>query len=90
MRRHAIGMMYDESSAIAQSEKIAFAAIGLARSSRPGSTLRNVHAHTARSGVRVSGEMCARKPPSGRPARRSGRGDPEDRQTSAPWSRLNA
>lgn len=53
-----IGMMYDESNAMAQSAKIACAAIGLARSSNPGRILEKVVNHTARSGVFVQGVTC--------------------------------
>lgn len=53
-----IGMMYDRSSAMAVSAKIALAAIGLARSSRPGRMLRKVVSQIARRGVVVYLETC--------------------------------
>lgn len=43
--------MYDKSKAIAVSAKMAWAATGLARSSKPGRMLRKVVNQTARSGV---------------------------------------
>lgn len=48
-------------------EKIAFAAIGLARSSRPGSILAKVESQTARSGVFVLLLFLPKKPLSGSP-----------------------
>ena len=48
-----IGIMYEKSKAIAVSAKMALAAIGLARSSRPGKMLRMVVNQIARSGVVV-------------------------------------
>ena len=53
-----IGTMYDKSNAIAVIANIAFAAIGLARSSRPGRTLNNAVNQIARIGVLVLG--CTR------------------------------
>jgi len=63
-----IGIIYDKSSAIAVSAKIAFAAIGLARSSRPGIILITVENQIARRGVCVKRELWLKKPLSGRPA----------------------
>lgn len=51
-------MMYERSRAIAQREKMALAAMGLARSSRPGRMLTNVVSHTPRSGVLVEAATC--------------------------------
>jgi hypothetical protein len=48
-------------------EKIALAAIGLARSSNPGRMLAMVENQTARRGVWVISEVFPKKPPSGRP-----------------------
>lgn len=62
-----IGMMYDKSSAIAVSAKIALAATGLARSRRPGRIENTVVNQIARSGVVVNRLTCPKYPPSGRP-----------------------
>ena len=48
-------------------EKTALAAIGLARSRRPGRTLTKVVNQMACKGVRVFFEFLPKKPPSGRP-----------------------
>ena len=48
-----MGMMYEKSRAMAVSAKIALAAMGLARSNRPGRILRMVVNQIARSGVVV-------------------------------------
>jgi len=52
---------------MAVSEKIAFAAIGLARSRRPGRIPMQVESHTARKGVPVVLLFLPKKPRSGRP-----------------------
>lgn len=62
-----IGTMYDKSNAIAVIAKIAFAATGLARSSRPGSTLNSVVNQIARIGVFVVLFTRPKYPRSGRP-----------------------
>lgn len=62
-----IGMIYEISSAIAVNEKIAFAATGLAKSSKPGSTLKIVVAQIARRGVCVLVLTRPSRPPSGSP-----------------------
>jgi hypothetical protein len=69
-RRQKIGMMYDVSSAIAHRLKIAFAAIGLARSSSPGRMQTSVTTQTAYSGVCVRFEIRASRPRSGKPVGR--------------------
>jgi len=46
---------------------MALAAMGLARSRRPGRTLTKVVNQIARKGVRVFFEFLPKKPPSGRP-----------------------
>lgn len=48
-------------------ENMALAAMGLARSRRPGRTLTKVVNQIARKGVRVFFEFLPKKPPSGRP-----------------------
>lgn len=50
-----IGIIYEISNAIAVNENIAFAATGLAKSSRPGKMLKSVVAQMAFMGVRVDG-----------------------------------
>jgi hypothetical protein len=52
-----IGMIYDRSSAIAVRAKIASAAMGLARSRRPGTILMRVENQIARRGVCVKREL---------------------------------
>ena len=59
-------MIYDESRAMAQSAKIAWAAMGLARSNNPGRTLKKVVNHTARSGVFVQGVLPSARISEGR------------------------
>lgn len=49
-----MGIIYDKSSAIAVSAKIALAAMGLARSSRPGRIAKIVVNQMARIGVVVN------------------------------------
>lgn len=49
-------MIYEMSSAMAVSEKMAFAATGEAKSSRPGRMLSMVVSQMARSGVLVHSE----------------------------------
>jgi len=60
-------------------EKIAFAATGLAKSSRPGRMLNSVVAHMARIGVLVQLFMCPKYPRSGRPGHTNQNDDPEGR-----------
>jgi len=48
-----MGIIYEKSSAMAVSAKMAFAAIGLARSKRPGKMLRIVVNQMAGRGVSV-------------------------------------
>jgi hypothetical protein len=60
-------MTYERSSAMAVSAKMAVAAIGEARSSRPGMMDTKVQSQTERRGVDVYFEVWPKKPPSGRP-----------------------
>ena len=62
-----IGIMYDKSKAMAVSEKMAFTAIGLARSRRPGMILIRVVNQIARRGVIVHELTCPKYPRSGSP-----------------------
>lgn len=63
-------MMYERSSAIAVMAKIAFTAIPLARSSRPGRMPMIVTNQIARKGVCVHELMWPKNPRSGRPVQR--------------------
>lgn len=63
-------MIYDRSKAIAVNAKIAFAAIGLARSNKPGIILIKVVNQIAISGVWVQLEFLDIIPLSGRPRSR--------------------
>jgi hypothetical protein len=62
-----MGMMYDPSRAMAVNEKIAFAAVGLAKSNNTGGMETSVTAQMARRGVNVHLELCAKYPKSGNP-----------------------
>ena len=59
--------MYDKSNVIAVIANIAFAAIGLARSSRPGRMLNSAVNQIARIGVLVLGCTRPKYPRSGKP-----------------------
>jgi hypothetical protein len=88
-------MIYEISNAIAVSENIAFAATGLAKSSKPGRMLNSVVPQIAFIGVRVEGWMRPKKPLSGRPAYEEVGvyNHPESREAFyeyEPWSRLKA
>lgn len=60
-------MIYERSSAIAVRAKIALAAMGLARSRRPGRMEQIVVNQIARRGVVVNRLTCPKYPRSGRP-----------------------
>lgn len=62
-----IGIAYEISNAIAVSEKMALAAVGLAKSSKPGRMLKRVVPQIAFMGVLVFGYMRPKNPLSGKP-----------------------
>lgn len=62
-----MGIIYDMSRAMAVSEKMALAATGLAKSSKPGRMLKRVVAQIACIGVWVSLLTRPKYPRSGRP-----------------------